>query len=137
MRIVVDTNVLVSAILRDRLPEKVLLFILSRPDFEWVASPEILTEYRDVLRRPKFALPDTVLTRWQDRFQLAIAEWPVPEAVSFPRDQKDAPFIACALASDADFLITGDQDFHEAQRIGRTKIVSVRQFDELVCRPLS
>jgi predicted nucleic acid-binding protein len=37
MRVVVDTNVVVSAILRDRLPEKVLLFIISQPDFEWVA----------------------------------------------------------------------------------------------------
>jgi len=137
MRVVVDTNVVVSAILRDRLPEKVLLFILSRPDFEWVASPEILTEYREVLHRPKFALPATLLSEWEERFRLAIAEWPVPAAVSFPRDNKDARFLACALASDADFLVTGDQDFTEARQIGRTKIISVRQFDELVCRPLS
>jgi predicted nucleic acid-binding protein len=41
MRVVIDTNVLVSAILRDRLPEKVLLFIVGRQDFEWVASAEI------------------------------------------------------------------------------------------------
>jgi predicted nucleic acid-binding protein len=46
MRVVVDTNVVVSAILRDRLPEQILLFIINRPDFEWIASPEILTEYR-------------------------------------------------------------------------------------------
>lgn len=56
MRVVVDTNVVVSAILRDRLPEKVLLFIIGHPDFKWVASPEILTENREVLKRPKFAL---------------------------------------------------------------------------------
>ena len=42
MRVVVDTNDVVSAVLRDRVPEKVLLFIITRPDFEWVASPEIL-----------------------------------------------------------------------------------------------
>lgn len=40
MRVVIDTNVVVSAILRDRLPEKVLLFVVARPDFEWIASPE-------------------------------------------------------------------------------------------------
>jgi predicted nucleic acid-binding protein len=33
MRVVVDTNVVVSAILRDRLPERVILFIIARPDF--------------------------------------------------------------------------------------------------------
>jgi putative PIN family toxin of toxin-antitoxin system len=136
MRVVVDTNVVVSAILRDRVPEKVLLFIIARPDFQWVASPEILTEYREVLRRPKFGLPDSVLSQWDERFDSAIAEWPVEMPVSFPRDVKDAKFLACALAADVDFLITGDRDFTEARKLGRTKIVSVSQFNELVCRSL-
>lgn len=137
MRVVVDTNVVVSAILRDRLPEKILICIISQPDFEWVASPEILTEYREVLRRPKFALPDSLLSQWDERFRSAIAEWPVEISVPFPRDVEDAKFIACALAADADFLITGDLDFSEARKLGNTKIVSVSQFNELVIRPLS
>jgi putative PIN family toxin of toxin-antitoxin system len=137
MRVVVDTNVVVSAILRDRLPEKILLFIIGHPDFEWVASPEILTEYREVLRRPKFGLPAEVLARWEERFRVAIAEWPVEMPVEFPRDVKDAAFLACALAADVDFLVTGDLDFTEARQVGRTMIVSVRQFHELVCGPLS
>jgi len=137
MRVVVDTNVVVSAILRDRLPEKVLLFIISQPDFEWVASPEILTEYREVLRRPKFALADSLLSEWDERFRSAIAEWPVEISVPFPRDVKDAKFLACALAAEADFLITGDLDFSGARKLGNTKIVSASQFDELVIRPLS
>jgi putative PIN family toxin of toxin-antitoxin system len=137
MRVVVDTNVVISAILRDRRPEKVLLFIVGRPDFEWVASLEILAEYREVLRRPKFALTENLLSRWDERFRSAIAEWPVEISVSFPRDAKDAKFLACALAAAADFLVTGDRDFTEARLIGRTKIVSVAQFDELVCGPLS
>jgi len=136
MRVVVVTNVVVSAILRERLPERVILFIIARPDFEWVASREILTEYREVLRRPKFGLPETVLSQWDDRFRAAVAEWPVEVPVSFPRDLKDAKFLACALAANADFFITGDQDFAEAGRLVRTKIVSVRQFDEMVLRPL-
>lgn len=137
MRVVVDTNVVVSAILRDRLPEKVLLFIIARPDFEWVASPEILKEYREVLRRPKFGLPASVLSQWDQRFLSAIMEWPVTVAVSFPRDITDAKFLECALSADADFLITGDRDFTEARKLGRTKIISVSQFHELVCRSLN
>ncbi len=137
MRIVVDTNVVVSAILRDRTPEKVLLFIVGRPDFEWVASEEILDEYRAVLRRPKFALPADLLARWDERFQTSIGMWSVHESASLPRDEKDAKFLACALAADADFLITGDQDFTEARRLGRTKIVSVSLFQQLVCQPMT
>ena len=133
---VVDTNVVVSAILRDRLPEKVLLFIIARRDFQWMASPEILKEYHEVLRRPKFALPDSILSQWEERFRSAIAEWPVEISVAFPRDVADAKFLACALAADADLLITGDRDFTEARKLGRTKIISVSQFYELVCQPL-
>ena len=136
MKVVVDTNVVVSAILRDRLPEKVLLFIIARPDFQWVASLEILTEYRDVLRRPKFALPDAILSQWDEHFRRTIAVWPVRVSISFPRDTKDAKFLNCALVAKADFFITGDRDFSEARKLVRTNIVSVSQFDELVCRPL-
>ncbi|HCU23832.1 MAG TPA: putative toxin-antitoxin system toxin component, PIN family, partial [Deltaproteobacteria bacterium] len=52
--VVIDTNVLISAILKDRDPETVLTFIVSHPDFEWLVSEEILGEYRDVLKRGKF-----------------------------------------------------------------------------------
>lgn len=137
MRVVIDTNIVVSAILRDRLPEQVLLFILAEPDWEWVASPEILIEYREVLRRPKFGLPVHMLGQWEERFRSAIAVWPVEASVSFPRDLKDAKFLACALAADADFFITGDRDFTEVRKLGRTKIISVAQFEKLVLRPLS
>ena len=137
MRVVVDTNVVVSAVLRDRLPEKVLLFILARPDFEGVCSAEILGEYHRVLRRPKFNLADSVLLKWEEWFRLSVTELPVEVSVSFPRDISDAKFLACALAADADFLITGDRDFSEARKISRTKIISVSQFNELVCRPLN
>ena len=34
---------------------------------------------------------------------------------------------------DEDFLITGDRDFSEARKFGRTKIISVSQFNRLVC----
>ena len=46
MRIVIDTNILVSAILKDRDPEAVILFVAECDDMEWIVSSEILTEYR-------------------------------------------------------------------------------------------
>ena len=44
--------------------------------------------------------------------------------VDFPRDQKDAKFLSCALAADADYLITGDADFSEAWKLTKTTIIS-------------
>ena len=129
MKVVVDTNVVVSALLRDRDPEKVLLHLIEHADSEWVASDEILAEYRAVLRRPRFALPPELLDRWEERFRRAIAVWPVSVPVAFPRDPKDAKFLACALAAGADYFITGDRDFEEVSgRFGGVELVSVNWF---------
>ena len=64
MKVVIDTNVVVSAILKDRGPEAVIRFVVSQPQYEWIASPSIMAEYNEVLRRPKFRLPDTLLQEW-------------------------------------------------------------------------
>ncbi len=50
MRVIVDTNILVSAVLKDRDPELVIQFIVDNPTFEWIASQAILTEYKEVLK---------------------------------------------------------------------------------------
>ena len=51
---------------------------------------------------------------------------------SFPRDQKDAKFLSCALDAGADYLITGDKDFSEAKKLTKTTILSVAQFKKWV-----
>ena len=68
MKVVIDTNVVVSAVLRDRNPETVILFIIGKPEFEWVASREIVEEYIGVLSREHFALPTEILDKWADFF---------------------------------------------------------------------
>jgi uncharacterized protein len=134
MRVVVDTNVVVSAILRDRNPEKAVLYLVGNPDCEWLASEEILAEYREVLRRPRFGLSAGILAEWDERFRNAIAIWPVTVPVDFPRDQKDAKFLACALASKADYLLTGDRDFEEAKSFPNVKVISVSSFVTQFCQ---
>ena len=39
MKVLIDTNVLVSAALRDKDPEAVILFIAARPDWQWIVWP--------------------------------------------------------------------------------------------------
>ena len=53
MKVVIDTNVVVSAALRDRDPEAVILRVAGRPGWKWIVSPDILAEYREVLQRDK------------------------------------------------------------------------------------
>jgi predicted nucleic acid-binding protein len=61
VKVVVDSNVVVSAILKDRVPEQVLQFILQHSEMEWIATDEIVNEYLAVLARPKFAIPQPIL----------------------------------------------------------------------------
>jgi uncharacterized protein len=136
MILIIDTNVIVSAALRDRDPEAIILFASETPDVRWIASPEIVAEYRSVLARPKFGLTSDILSRWSDVFTRHV-ELHGPAAPSlFPRDPKDSIFLACARSIAADFLITGDRDFDDpdvARRLDRTIIISVSLFKRLVC----
>ncbi len=61
MKVVIDTNAVVSAALKDRDPEAVILFVVERPEFKWIVSAPILEEYKEVLRREKFGLPKELL----------------------------------------------------------------------------
>lgn len=135
MKVVIDTNVLVSAALKDRDLEEVILYVASQPDIEWIASPEILSEYKEVLRRDKFRLPDDILQSWFTLIDSLTTVVVADISVDLPRDQKDAKFLACALVSGADYFITGDRDFDQPRKILDTTILSVAQFKRLVMKP--
>jgi predicted nucleic acid-binding protein len=49
MNVLVDTNVVISAVIRDRLHHRVINEIVSRDDWFWIVTTEIETEYREVL----------------------------------------------------------------------------------------
>jgi putative PIN family toxin of toxin-antitoxin system len=120
MKVVIDTNVLLSAAWRDKTPEAVILWIISHKDWEWVASEEILKEYGQVLRRDKFGLPVDIIHGCEKTISGLTSFIDVDIEVDFPRDQKDAIFLACAISGDADYFITGDRDFKDAQKIVHT-----------------
>ncbi|MEA5580559.1 putative toxin-antitoxin system toxin component, PIN family [Nodularia harveyana UHCC-0300] len=134
MKVVVDTNVLVSAILKGRVPRSVIQFIFAHPDWEWIVSPEIVREYKEVLSRRKFKLTDEVISEWFEIIDNFITLIDVNVEIDFPKDRKDAKFLACAVAADADFLITGYSDFNQAQTLLNTTIISVSLFNRLVCQ---
>jgi putative PIN family toxin of toxin-antitoxin system len=130
MKIIIDTNVLISAAFRDRLPERVILWLLSHPEWGWIASDEIVREYKEVLCRPKFKLTDSQIKSWQALMDEAVEIVPVSATVDFPRDRKDAKFLACALAHQADVLLTGDRDFEDAG--GLVNAVKISDFNQFI-----
>ena len=133
MKTLVDTNVLISAIWRDRNPETVIMWIISQPDWEWIVSAEIMEEYQDVLHRKKFSFPPETLRKWDAILARDTHLKSVSADIDFPRDPKDAMFLDCAVSNNADYLITGDGDFTEAHKVVNTTILSVSIFMRLFC----
>jgi putative PIN family toxin of toxin-antitoxin system len=129
MRIVVDTNVVISAIIRDNVPEKIISWIVSQPTIEWIASAGIIQEYREVLQRKKFKLSNEIIIRWLNLFAKELTVIQSDFTINFPRDIKDAKFLECAVAGYADVFITGDKDFSEAQKLIETQIMSIAEFN--------
>jgi len=131
MKVIIDTNVLVSAALKNKDPEAVILFVASQPDIEWIVSPAIMAEYKEVLARKKFGLSRPILLKWVQLLDGLTVN--VDIELEFARDRKDAKFLACALVSDAEFLVTGDRDFAQAEKLVNTTIISISLFKKLVC----
>jgi uncharacterized protein len=121
--------VLLSAAWRDRLPEKVVQHVATAADCDWIVTSDIVKEYVEVLRRPKFALPASLLQSWTELIAMRTLAIPSPAVdIDSPRDPKDAPFLAAAIAGRADYLITGDNDLLEARSTVATRIVTVAEF---------
>lgn len=114
MRIVIDTNVIVSAFLWGGTPRR-LLDAVETQHVELFTSRALITELEDVLTREKFDA-QLRLTRFTAAFLLArftqLATLIAPAEVTAPelRDPKDIHVLACAFAARTDVIVSGDDD---------------------------
>jgi len=114
MRVVIDTGVFVSALIRRRGTTGSVLQALRDRQFICIYSTEILVEIIDVLGREKFRIkyhiePDDIkalVNLIRLRGELVIPD----QDVTAYRDPKDDKFLEAALAGKADCLVSGDSD---------------------------
>jgi putative PIN family toxin of toxin-antitoxin system len=129
MKLVLDTNVLLSGMINPAGPPGQILDRIRTGRLVLVVDDRILAEYTQVLRRPRFAayfsraqLRDAVAFLHADSIRV-IAE----HVVSGLPDPDDAPFLELALTADAP-LVTGNlKDFPKAKRTGAT-VLSPAEF---------
>jgi uncharacterized protein len=109
LRLVVDTNILVSAALKpDGLQRTVLLLALTKPARIYVTEA-ILAEYREVLARSELKIPRGLRQQFLQLI-LSRARLVRPTRVlRVAKDPDDDKFMECADAARADYLITGNQ----------------------------
>ena len=109
MRIVCDTNVLVSGVLFRGSPRRVLL-LASRGAVTNYLSEDILLEVENVLLRPKFKITagqvSGILTLFRDTFELVIPTRRLKVVSSDPDDDR---IIEAAVEAEADVIVSGDR----------------------------
>jgi putative PIN family toxin of toxin-antitoxin system len=131
IRVVLDTNIVVSALLRSGgLPEAVFNLAVKRSAQLYISEP-ILAEYEEVLRRPRLDIhPDNVtkaLARIREAGLLVAPATPVTAT----SDPDDNIFLECAQAASARYLVTGNRrDFPDEWE--GTKVVTAREFLEII-----
>lgn len=127
IRAVIDTNVIVSAMLSKEGPPNVILSLSLRGFIMPVFNRSSMVEYGRVLRRPRFGFAVTQTTILLDTIEgtgLETQDGSWPEALP---DADDGKFLVAAVAGDA-VLITGNlRDFPENRR-RHVPVMSPRQF---------
>ena len=131
MKVVLDTNILVAAFLSEGVCSKLLLRARKR-EYDLVLSTDIIAEFEGVLLR-KFSLSQSELSEVRDLLAEATTEVcrVVDPIKAESRDPDDDKILACASASGADYLVTGDEDLLVVKRYGGTKILAPRDFEGL------
>ena len=131
LRLVIDTNTVVSAALKpDGLQRTVLLLAITKPARLYV-SEAIMEEYREVLARRRMHIPKG---RRQQLLQLirnhACTVTPA-RALQVTSDPDDNRFLECADAARADYLVTGNQR-HLPKFWKKTKVITSRELIGIV-----
>ena len=131
VRVVVDTNVLVSAFLHEGRPRQLILGLLENHTV--ILSRLLLAELADVLSRDKFAVDNSQVERFLS--SLIQTSKIVPDHNKFTvvlEDTDDDVVLNAAYTSHADFIVTGDKHLLILKKFKKTKILTVNEMLEIL-----
>jgi putative PIN family toxin of toxin-antitoxin system len=127
LRLVIDTNVVVSAALKPEGPQRTVILLAMTKPARWYVSDPIVSEYAMVLSRPELKIRRGLR---QQLLQLIKNHARVVKAsrlVQVTSDLADNMFIECTDAARADYLVTGNQR-HFPKFWKNTKIITSSEF---------
>lgn len=133
MKVVFDTNVLLAAFLTEGLCAKLLLRA-KRSEFDLCICPFILREFQDKLKT-KFGATSAeireAVSLVREASSLTDPQKSHLKVAQASKDPDDDEVIACAVASGAQYLVTGNSDLKAIGSYGAVKIISPRSFEML------
>lgn len=134
IRALLDTNVIISAILFGGLPGQ-LLSLAQKRSYAMITSPILLDELRGKLSG-KFRLSGSDL---EDTMEMLDEFCEVVSTVESLQVIKDDPdddrVLECAVAGQADYIVSGDRHLRNLGEFRGIRIVTIRQFMDLVSPP--
>ncbi len=131
MRIVIDTGILIAALITKDTPPDQIYQAWRKKKFELITSEWQLSEFRRVSRYPKlrkFLIPSEAGNMINGLRHQALVLNDLPTLELSP-DPDDDPVLAMAVAGKADYLVSGDKtDLLALKNIEKTKIITARNF---------
>jgi putative PIN family toxin of toxin-antitoxin system len=128
MRVVLDTNVLVSGLLSPFGVCGEIVRMLTSGAFVLCVDARVLLEYDEVLRRPKFQIDPSragILMEYIENSSEVYATVPLDRPLP---DEGDSPFLEVALAAGAHILISGNLRHFPARHRAGVPVLSPRHF---------
>lgn len=150
LRAVLDTNVFVSGLLGVNSPPRQIVDAWLEGRFALVTSLYMVEELAHVLTYPRIVKRirldesevDAILAALLSQAEMAPGELELPgvtrdpkESLRFPsKNRKDDAVVTCAIEGEADYIVSGDQDLLVPETYEDVKIVTPRQFVDLLER---
>ncbi len=126
LKVVLDTNILISAIAFGGKPEEVLNLVLDEKIIA-VTSPILLAEFQEVYNKNfplKFVDFELTLERIEEIFKMVKPK----RSLKIVRDEDDNRVLEAAVEGFCKFIITGDKDLLDLENYQNIKIVTAEQF---------
>ena len=131
LKVVLDTNVLISALGWSGPPSDCLDLIIEEEIINFISKP-ILEELMDVMDYPKFKFTEEEKEDFLEiEISYSILVEPEEEVKMIKEDPDDNKFLECSLKANADYMISGDQHLLGLRRFKSIEIISPKEFLEL------
>ena len=127
MRIVIDTNVVASAMFFGGKPKE-LLEMLMRHRVDAYATPEIIAEYQETCDELVSRYPTKPIRLPLNQIISACTIIETHSEIAVCRDPDDDKFIECAVDAQCVYIVSGDKDLLAVEEYEGIKIVTVTDF---------
>lgn len=131
IRVVIDTNVIVSANIKDEGAEALVLNLVANRYLQLYVSAATLKEYEAVLARPKLRFDLVRVHKAMELIRNVSILVKPSRLLSISPDEPDNRFLECVEAAKADYLVTGNKR-HFPASLGNTQVVNARELLEII-----